>query len=196
MKHWTPIVNKAFSPQDFPAYCAGVHLRDWHPDMIVLHNTGIPSLARWRTHTMEQHMLALQHFYRDQQKWSAGPHLFIDDKQIGVFTPLDHHGVHSPSWNHRAWGVEMAGDYENEAFDPHVRANTISAIAALCRLGHIKPGSLTICLHKEDPRTTHDCPGKHVDKADILMAVAGEVERQLVGGGEHELSRTLTYGTS
>jgi len=35
-------------------------------------------------------------YYRDKHKWSAGPHLFIDDKMIWVFTPLTVSGVHSP----------------------------------------------------------------------------------------------------
>jgi hypothetical protein len=47
------------------------------------------------------------------QLWSAGPHLFIADHLIWVFTALGTRGVHSPSWN-AIWWVELVGDYSTE----------------------------------------------------------------------------------
>ena len=188
--NWKGIVGKVFSPDDFIAYCDEVTMdRGFHPRFVALHNTGVPTLAQWKRHAMADHLRALQHFYRDMQHWSAGPHLFVDHQHIGVFTPLDCPGVHSPSWNAIAWGVEMAGDYATEAFDADVKRNAVVALAALCRLGHLDPRGIR--LHKEDPRTTHNCPGKHVVKADIIAAVIAEVERQEAPCGEHSPAQAL-----
>ena len=44
-------------------------------------------------------MRNLEAYYRDEQDWSAGPHLFVADDLIWVFTPLRTSWVHSPSWD-------------------------------------------------------------------------------------------------
>ena len=80
-------------------------------------------------------MQNLQHYYRDTQHWSAGPHLFIADDLIWVFTPLDTPGVHSPSWNAISWGVELVGDYTTEELSPGVQGNATQGLAALYLLG-------------------------------------------------------------
>ena len=135
----------------------------------------------------KKHILGLEAFYRDEQKWSAGPHLFVDDKQIWVFTPLTVSGVHSPSWNMLALGVEMLGDYEKEAFDSgrglKVRKNAVAALATLCAV--LGFDSQTIRLHREDPLTTHACPGKNVRKLEVIQEVQDLIlDRH---PGEHEL---------
>jgi hypothetical protein len=76
-----------------------------------------------------------------------------------VFTPLNLSGVHSPSWNKVALGVEMLGDYQTEAFDSGrgraVHDNAVAAIATLSAVLAIDPE--TMRLHREDPETTHKC---------------------------------------
>ena len=145
----------------------------------------IPSLAQRPSGFTRTHIANLEAFYRDKQGWSAGPHLFIDDRQIWVFTRLTVSGIHSPSWNKLAFGVEMLGDYEREAFDQgrglKVRAHTVCAIATLCAVTGIDPASLK--LHREDTLTTHACPGSKVDKG----AVIKEIQDVIVSrhGGDH-----------
>jgi len=126
-------------------------------------------------------------YYRDTMKWPAGPHLFVDDKQIWVFTPLTVSGTHSPSWNKLALGMEMLGDYDKEAFDSgrglKVRKNTVPALATLSAILGIDPH--TMRLHREDPLTTHACPGKNVRKLEVIQEVQDLiVERH---AGEHSL---------
>jgi N-acetylmuramoyl-L-alanine amidase-like protein len=173
MSGWKGIVGKPFDPQGFAEYVAGLRFDAWRPQFVVLHNTAVPTLADWHSTPGPQRMKNLEAFYRDTQGWSAGPHLFIADDLIWTFTPLTTPGVHSPSWNSIAWGVEMVGDFNTEPFSPLVRANAISALATLhARLG-LSPQALR--LHKEDPKTTHDCPGKHVSKADIVDAIVARL---------------------
>jgi len=182
---WKGIVNRAFTPQQFADHVAGLTFSLWHPRFVVLHNTGAPTLAQWHggSASPQQRILNLEHFYRDIQGWSAGPHLFIADDFIWAFTPLTVSGVHSPSWNAVSWGVEMVGDYDNEDFNQGpgaaVAANTVFALATLHTALSLDPRSLK--LHKEDPKTTHDCPGRNVDKASMIARVEAAM------GGDHPL---------
>jgi hypothetical protein len=181
MSNWKGIVGKGFAPADFEAYVRDLAMGEWKPQFIVLHNTSEPRLSQWHTTPGAQRMLNLQSYYRDQQGWSAGPHLFVADDLIWVFTPLTTPGVHSPSWNEVSWGVEMVGEYEDEPFDfgaaAEVRDNAVSALATLSMKAGFDSSSLH--LHKEDPKTTHkDCPGKNVVKADMIQRLHDEIGRR------------------
>ncbi|MBW4890052.1 N-acetylmuramoyl-L-alanine amidase [Mucilaginibacter sp. HMF5004] len=188
MPTWKPIVGQSFTPDQFAAYCQTLQWPVWRPSFIVLHNTGVPTLAQRPKGLTNQHILDLVKYYRDDQHWSAGPHLFIDDHQIWVFTPLTTPGVHSPSWNSVALGVEMLGDYETEPFNSGrglaVHKNAVAVLSILCGTLGISPS--TIKLHKEDPLTTHKCPGKNVVKTKLIA----EVQTALITlhSGEHNVS--------
>ncbi|HEX4962659.1 MAG TPA: peptidoglycan recognition family protein [Thermoanaerobaculia bacterium] len=175
MPAWKGIVGSSFNPDEFDAYCHTLQWTAWRPSFIVLHNTGAPSLAQRPNGLTKKHIQGLEAYYRDDQKWSAGPHLFVDDKQVWVFTPLTVSGVHSPSWNQVALGVEMLGDYEKEAFDSgrglKVRQNAVAALATLCAVLGFDVEPKSIRLHREDPLTTHACPGKNVRKLEVIQSV-------------------------
>jgi len=182
--NWKPIVGLSFTPDNFDAYCHSLAWTAWRPTFIVLHNTGIPSLAQRPAGLTKEHINNLVGFYRDTQKWSAGPHLFIDDHQIWVFTPLTMSGVHSPSWNKFSLGIEMLGDFEKEGFSSGrgllVRENAVAAIATLSAILGMEPSALR--LHKEDTKTTHACPGKNVVKQEIIAEVNKLMETRHAGG--------------
>lgn len=185
---WKGIIGKNFSPKDFDSYCHSIQWVAWRPSFIVLHNTAIPTLENRPAGLTLQHILGLEAFYRDDQKWNAGPHLFVDDNQIWVFTPLNVSGTHSPSWNQISLGVEMLGNYETESFDSDrglsVRKNTVAAIATLSAILGLNP--TTMRLHKEDPVTTHDCPGKNVSKLEIIQEVQDAIN--INHPGEHMMA--------
>ncbi|NLH99307.1 MAG: N-acetylmuramoyl-L-alanine amidase [Chthonomonadales bacterium] len=167
------IVGRRFSDDDFATYVDGLSLSRWKPDFIVLHNTAVPSLAQRPNGFTPQHIQNLHGFYLGKG-WSGCPHLFVDQNGIWVLNPLTRKGVHSPSWNAVAWGIEMLGEYGSEPFDTGpgamVRANAVSALATLCKKGGFAAD--TIRFHKEDPKTTHTtCPGKNVRKDQVIEAV-------------------------
>lgn len=161
-----PFVGKRFTPDQFDAYVKALPIT-WGPNKVILHNTAAPSLAQRPNGLTDQHLQNLLTFYRDTRKWSSGPHLFITDKDIIVFCDLNKPGVHSPSFNKTAFGVECLGDYDSEEWNSGrgalVQANALRACAALCR--KMMVGAEALKLHKEDPATDHACPGKKVDKA-------------------------------
>ena len=184
---WKKIINQSFSAEEFDTYCHTLQWTAWRPSFIVLHNTATPSLAQRPDGLTERHIANLECYYRDRKCWSAGPHLFVDDKQIWVFTPLTMSGVHSPSWNKVALGLEMLGDFEKEPFDSGrglaVRQNAVAAMATLCAILGLEPGSMR--LHREDPLTDHACPGTHVDKARVIDEVQALIAVR--HAGEHTI---------
>ena len=191
MPEWKGIVAKSFSPDEFVTYCNGLKWPSWRPSFIVLHNTEIPSLAQVPNGFSGKHMKGFVAYYRDEKKWSAGPHLFVDDRKIWVFTPLTTSGVHSPSWNSVALGLEMLGSYEVESFNSgrgkQVRNNAVAAMATLSAVLSFSPS--TMRLHREDPLTTHLCPGKAVSKAAVIQQVNDLLAAR--HPGEHAASEPL-----
>jgi hypothetical protein len=185
MPNWKGIVGISYSAEEFDSYCHALSWSTWRPSFIALHNTASPSLSQRPHGLTKQHILNLEHYYRDEKAWKAGPHLFVDDKQIWVFTPLTVSGRHSPSWNKLALGVEMLGDYDKDEFDSgrglKVQKNAVAAIATLSAMLGLDPG--TMRLHKEDPLTTHACPGKKVNKNKFIQAVQDLIAER--HNGEH-----------
>lgn len=183
---WKEIVGRSFTPKKFHDYCHTLKWTGWHPSFIALHNTGSPSLAMRPDGLTATHINNLVSHYRDKRGWSAGPHLFVDDKQIWVFTPLTTQGVHSPSWNNIALGLEMLGDFQTELFNSgrgaKVRDNAVAAMASLSEVLGLDPH--TMRLHKEDPATTHACPGANVKKLDVIQRV---VDKLAATEAEHSL---------
>jgi hypothetical protein len=180
---WKGIVARSCSPDGFDAYVLTQSWTSWKPSFIALHNTAAPSLAQRPNGLTLQHIRNLEGYYRDDRGWPSGPHLFIDDHQIWVFTPLTTPGTHSPSWNSSAIGIEMLGDFDSESFTSgrglKVRQNTVRAMAALSRRLGFKHDAWK--FHIEDPRTTHGCPGKLARneraklQAEIKAAMGGKV---------------------
>jgi len=140
---------------------------------VVLHNTASPTFAQWHLVPGPQRRLNLQKFYRNDRHWSVGPHLFIADDFIWAFTPLTTPGVHSPSRNAISWGGEMEGDFATEPFNPGVMKNTVAALTTL--YAALGKGPTTLKLHKEDPLTTHVCPGKKAQIVDLVQTRMAEV---------------------
>src|SRR5438477_12996187 len=88
MANWKGIIGRGFRPQEFKDYVGTLSFGDWRPQFIVLHNTSAPKLSQWHSHPGEERMRNLEAYYRDEQGWSAGPHLFVADDLIWAFTPL------------------------------------------------------------------------------------------------------------
>lgn len=160
---WQGVVGRRFGADDFRAYVRALDFEAWFPHFVVVHNTQIPTLAQWKG---KRNIDALVEYYRDEQGWSAGPHLFIEPAGIWIFTPLSTPGVHSPSWNALSWGVEIVGDFDREELSEAHGELVVAALATL----HDKMGWLesNIRLHKDDPATTHtSCPGKNIRREEL-----------------------------
>jgi hypothetical protein len=168
------IVNRFFKcDQSLCDYVQAIDLSQWSPSFVVLHNTSIPSIAQRPNGFTSQHMINFCQYYSGMD-WHAGPHAFVDQNGVWIFSPLSAPGVHSPSFNRISWGIEQLGEFDNEPYDSGpgaaIRDNAVFLMAAL----HVKAGldSHTLRFHKEDPKTTHkDCPGRNCQKEDVIQRV-------------------------
>jgi len=183
---WTPIVNKAFKLPQLEEYINSLDFV-WRPSLITWHNTGLPTIQQWEDKVQQDikngvnppgqsRINSLVSYYRDQQGWPSGPHFFVYKDVVWAFTPANKKGTHSPSWNGTAIGIEMIGDFAKEDDDSGagllIKNNTIALTAMLCEKIGLDPQTC-IRLHKEDKKTTHDCPGKNIakDKQKMIDAV-------------------------
>ena len=195
---WKGVIGRNFTPEEFRRYVAGLAWGSWRPSFIVLHCTAVPSLAMRPQGINDGQIQAWVKWYRDSMGWSAGPHIFVDDRPDGiwVFTPLTTAGVHAKIWNSGTLGVEMLGDFDREEFNSGrgalVRDNAVAAIAILTDALGLDPDSMM--GHRDYPGETKTCPGTKVDRGAFIQAVrdwlGGGAEKQippsppLVKGGE------------
>ena len=179
---WSDFSGKAFTREQYAAHVATLRWKTWKPIGITLHNTAAPTLAQWAESgpKHEARIRNLQSYY-EGLGWHGGPHLFISRNWINEFNNPLRRGTHSPSFNATHFGIEMVGDYSRELFNSGdgalVRDTAVFVMALLCRRFKWDPEKV-IKLHKEDPRTTHDCPGKFVVKPEVILRVEFEVARQ------------------
>ena len=168
---WKGIIGKGYTPNEFAEYVRDLQLTAWRPSLVVLHHAAIP-LARFPAGITPGFLDQQQSFFRSR-KFKSGPHLYIDDNKIWVFTPLTVSGTHAATWNDVSWGVLIIGDYDRDS-PTEERAKRVidNAVAALAILyGKINGDPGTLHLHKEDPRTPSACPGNNIVKEPIIQRV-------------------------
>lgn len=191
-----PAVKKAFNLVQLKDYIDNLDFSKWKPSLIVWHNTSLPTIVQWEKSAEEdaKHSLIpgttrinnLENYFENDQHWSSGPHAFVWQDVVWAFTPFNQKGTHSPSWNGISIGIEMIADFSIEddenGFGLKIKNNTIALTAMLCEKLGLDP-NVAIKLHKEDKKTTHDCPGSHiaVDKQKMIDAVL----EYMGHGGEH-----------
>ncbi len=173
---------RGFTPAEFKAYVETLEWTDWRPSFIVLHNTAEPNLAQWAHFGLglkegAQRVRNLNAYYKTDEGWHSGPHIFVAPDYIWLACDLRADGVHASCYNRVSIGVEMVGDYSVEPFDSgdgaKVRDNSAACLAALHHALKISPN--TLHFHKQCLRDHHDCPGKHVDQADMIARVKAKV---------------------
>lgn len=182
---WRGIVGKVFRTEaELAGYFKNFTPGPFKPKFVVVHNTDAPDMATYKkwvdrgSPTDEQWALNLQGFYRDQQKWSAGPHWFVTPRSWIAFTPMGLQGTHTPSWNDRSLGIETVGSFESkDKFEGPIKVNLIALLGMLHKKFGFTPlpyqlGVKGLHFHKEDKGTTHKtCPGKSMNKVLLITDV-------------------------
>lgn len=175
-------VHKFMPVAQFPWYLSSIQ-RLKNPQFVVLHATGLPTRKmRNESSVTDLDWLGNQWTYDTQvMHWSAGPHLFVTDRGIGLNTPLWLAGVGSPDWN--GLGIihfETCGNWTTEAWDgTPTKTNALTALASLFRWLNLPVTTDTLRFHYEDSAgyghphgTTHlDCPchpGGNLKKAVLV----------------------------
>jgi hypothetical protein len=182
---WLGFDPKGYSRDGWAAHVANTALATmkWKPVGIVMHATGLPTLAMWAEFgpAHDARLKNLQAYY-EGMGWQHGPHAFVSRNYINGFSALTQRGTHCSCHNSTHFGIEQVGNY-NKGHDDYnsgegakVKGNAIWAAAVLCRHFQINPLT-SIIPHSECKRDGHSqCPGDEVDMADFCKKVSETME--------------------
>lgn len=184
-----------YTPQSFIRYVQEYDFGSIPPNFVVLHHTATPDLFAWTSNEAglstqalydkrKRQLDAIQRYYEQQLGWDRGPHLFIDEHYIWVFTPMFHVGIHAGTGNgsvpNYSIGIEVVGNYDMGVWPQEIASNVGVAVAVIKdTLGtfeyvhRVGPGGIS--AHR-DYRSTN-CPGKAITTAFYLQ--------KLTEGWEH-----------
>lgn len=159
-------IGKVWTAESFEQSLSNTSKPQWC-NAICLHHTAAPSLQMRPKGLLMQHIHNMKDGYV-AKGWKSGPHLYIDEDQIYAMTPLSEKGVHAVSFNSRAIGIEVLGDYDSE--DPftgrglqcwHLAAKTTHL---LLKWLNLPINENVVLFHRDDPKTSKTCPGTKIDK--------------------------------
>lgn len=214
-------IGTALTVEEFAAYVAGYKFGTIPPEFVVLHHTAVPDASwaplssnpatKWdrdeKGKTVQQiqakrkrQLDGVKNYYQSLG-WNAGPHLFIDERWIWLFTPMYDVGIHAKSGNsyrdpkgklHYSIGIEVVGYYEKVRWPASVARNVGMALALLRRrLGtfalEYRPGPKNAPAAHLGSLSSHrdynkpECPGKAITEA-FYTSVAKAAWRELTGG--------------
>ncbi|HJZ47998.1 MAG TPA: N-acetylmuramoyl-L-alanine amidase [Roseiflexaceae bacterium] len=209
-------IGKGLTADEFSSYVQSYNFGTIPPDYVVLHHTANPctlaasypagrawdggedGMSAEQVYQKRQRgLLNMREFYRINQQWDRGPHLYIDDRYIWLFTPMYEVGIHAKEGNsyhdangqlHYSIGIEVIGYYEHTTW-PEPVANMVGhAVAVLKRqLGSFdlsyKPGPLhTPSAHVHSIASHRDfnkpqCPGAAITEAYYCQVINASWDR-------------------
>lgn len=165
--------GRGYTRDEFRTFLRAQNKPGW-VKFFVAHNTAAPYIKP--PVPASQRIINLGAYYKGLG-WTSGPNLIAIMDRIYVGTPLAYPGTNSKGFNGKGLGIEVEGDYDG-THDP-LRGDGLTAwstaawaFAELSAWLGIPISNDTLKLHKEDPLTTHDCPGKLVKKPWLLGLVS------------------------
>lgn len=152
-------IGQGLTADEFTDYVRTYSFGPIAPDFVVLHHTAIPStlharypsggvwdsgdagLSESQIKQRRQHALeGIKNTYAARPGWDRGPHLFIDDRYIWLFSPMAEEGIHAMWGNrfhdrkgqyHYSIGIEIVGYYEHVTWSEPVARLVGHAVATL-----------------------------------------------------------------
>lgn len=168
-------VGKVWSADSFEEYLKTLKKPEW-VKAVCLHHTASPSLAQRPKGWQIQHIENMKDYYRGMG-WKAGPHLYTDEDQVFGMTPLNETGTHAVSFNRSAIGIEALGFYSKGEENPHsgrgleVWRMTANVARELLKWLELPVNERTVLFHRDDPKTSKDCPGSQVSKEWVISLI-------------------------
>lgn len=173
------IDGRMMSADEFVRYVEDLEFPKPLPNRIFLHHTWKPTLETWRGHST---IMAMKAYYEKQlwvdyqgrwhEGWNAGPHLFVADDGIWLFSDLRYDGVGAKGYNERSRHLEMVGNYDAVLPSGPMLANTIAALGIL----HERLGLDVRRLSFHRDVSSKTCPGTAVRKEWIIPQIQGWIE--------------------
>jgi hypothetical protein len=155
-------LGQGLTADEFTSYVADYDFGTIPPDYVVLHHTAnpctlhaqYPAGSAWDANegglTEAQikarrfgKLSAIKEWYRTNPSyfWDRGPHLFVDDRYVWLFTPMREIGIHAAQGNsyerdgrlHYSIGIEVVGYYEEVQWPEPVQRMVGHVVAVLKR---------------------------------------------------------------
>ena len=221
-------IGQGLTLEEFEAYVLSYDFGSIPPDYVVIHHTANPA-ASWAPaggapnwdateaglsaaaikDKRKRQLDGIRNYYRDTLHWGAGPHLFIDDRFIWLFTPMYDEGIHAAEGNsykdsagkyHYSLGVEVVGNYTALRWPAIIQRMVGGAVAILQR--HLRTFDLiyksapphrpelhqgSIAFHRDFNKL--ECPGNAVTPEfaiGVLQRAAGVGRYRVRGVAIHE----------
>lgn len=165
------IDGRCMSPVEFVRYVTTLDMPDPLPTRVFLHHTWRPTPETWQGRST---MYAMKAYYEKQiwedaqgrkhEGWNAGPHLFVAQDGIWLFSDLCYDGVGVYGHNYRTRHIEIVGDYDNQQPSGAILENTIVTLGIL----HERFGLDIRQLGFHRDFSTKSCPGWAIEKSWII----------------------------
>jgi hypothetical protein len=150
------IINKCLTLSEFRDYVKTYDFGTEPANKLVIHHTWRPTKKEWKG---EKSILAMKGHY-ERKGWKAGPHLFIANDGIWLFSPMRRDGVHASKLNRRSIGIEVVGNYNSEVWSGRTKVNALGVIKGI--LERLSLTENNIYFHSDV--STKTCPGKAITK--------------------------------
>lgn len=150
------IVGKRLTLHEFQVYVKGYDFGPILPSKLVIHHTWRPTKESWAG---ERTIGGLKRYY-EGKKWKAGPHIFVADDGVWLFSPMRKDGIHAGKLNKHSIGIEVVGDYDSEKWEGQTKQNAVGAIKILMDRLSLKEGGLF--FHRD--ASPKSCPGWAIRK--------------------------------
>lgn len=186
------INGKNLNLRDFRKYVWDYDFGSIKPTSIVIHHTWKPRKNDWKGETTLE---GIRRYYDDEKGWSAGPHLFIAEDGIWLFTPLKDVGIHAGEGN-ATWsflgreskgyrgligsklkeyslGIEVVGDYDVDRWSGQTLKNALGTIKIL--MSRLSIPTESVYFHRDFASAKKSCPGYAITK-DWLFAELAKLD--------------------
>ncbi|MBU0577190.1 peptidoglycan recognition protein family protein [Patescibacteria group bacterium] len=158
------IINRKLGLHEFEDYIRSYNFGTEPANKLVIHHTWRPTKEQWQG---QASINGLKGYY-ERKGWSAGPHLFIAEDGIWLFSPMRKDGIHAGSLNHRTIGIEIVGDYDDNKWDGKTKYNALGAIKALMFYLHLE--NRDVLFHRD--ASPKSCPGWAITKEWLFEELA------------------------
>lgn len=216
-------IGKGLTDDEFAAYVNAYDFGTIPPDYVVLHHSANPCTLQAKEPNAriwdegeegkteaevyarrKAQLVNIAKYYRNTLKWSRGPHLFIDDRWIWLFSPMHDRGIHALQGGndftdaqgryHYSIGIEVVGSYTKVRWPEPVERLVGRAVAVLKRrLGtfeleyragaprHTAKGRVgSICSHRDFNKPS--CPGDAITENYYISVLQREWHRLNAAG--------------
>jgi len=159
------IVNRRLSVHEFKDYVSSYFFGPQLPNKLVVHHTWRPTVEGWAG---QRTIDGLKRYY-EGKGWTAGPHLFVAEDGIWLFSPMRYNGIHATSLNPQSIGIEVVGDYDQKRWEGNTKYNALAVLKIL--KDHLHIANEQLFFHRDV--SSKSCPGWAITKEWLFNELAG-----------------------